>query len=341
MKIVHVVFVLSLIVIFSCKPKEESIQKDNRVSIKTEVVKEVAIKTPIRSSGKLFSKSEMKLSFKTGGIIRHIYTDEGDEVVRGQILAQLDLSEIQAQVDQANLGYLKAKRDFERAQNLYEDSVATLEQFQNAKTALDYAKAKVQIAEFNLQYSNIKSPSKGKILKRLYEENELIAPGYPLFLIGSEENNWVVRAHCTDKDIVKLHLGDTAYIYFDAFKGEKFKAEISEIGSMADPYSGAYEVELRLNDNNFNLSSGFIAKVEIFSSKEERYFRIPIDAMLEGDDTEVSVYLLVDEKPLLTNLKVEEIRDGFILTKSGIKAGDVVITDGAKFIDEESILDIQ
>ena len=130
----------------------------------------------------------------------------GREVSAGEVLAVLDLSEISAQVSQADIGLEKALRDMNRARNLYKDSVVTLELFQNAKSAYELAVAQKQIADFNLQHSRIKAPSDGKIMKILVETNEVIGPGYPAILFASTENDWVVRTPLTDKDIVKLLL---------------------------------------------------------------------------------------------------------------------------------------
>ena len=91
--------------------------------------------TPIAVSGQFTTDDETQLGFKTGGVIRSILVKEGDRIHAGQLLATLDLTEINTQVSQAQLGLEKAKRDFQRVQNLYRDSVATLEQLQNAPAA--------------------------------------------------------------------------------------------------------------------------------------------------------------------------------------------------------------
>ena len=78
------------------------------------------------------------------------------------------------------------------------------------------------------------------------EENEMAGPGYPVFLFGSTAGNWIVRINVTDRDRVRLHAGDTAVIRLDAFPGESFPAEVSELANAADPYTGTFEVELML-----------------------------------------------------------------------------------------------
>ncbi len=109
----------------------------------------------IHVTGVVQSDTEAKPSFKTGGVIARTYVEEGDYVSKGQLLAQLNMTEIDAQATQAKFAVEKAMRDQQRVENLYRDSIATLEQFQNAGTAVEMAKKSLQIAEFNVAYSQM------------------------------------------------------------------------------------------------------------------------------------------------------------------------------------------
>jgi len=225
----------------------------------------------------------MKLSFKISGIIRKIYADEGMSVRKGQILAMLDLSEINSQVKQAQSAFEKARRDLERVESLYQKKAATLEQYQNVQTAFQVAQSRLNAAEFNLRYSEIRAPSRGRILKRLMEENELAGAGMPVFFFASTEQDWIVRVGVSDRDLVRLRLDDPALVAFDAYPGEKFKAKVTEIVESADQMTGTYEVELKVDPAGKRLVSGFVAKVDIIPSLERTYYVIPIEALVEGN----------------------------------------------------------
>lgn len=290
-KITIFIILCLFISLATCKQEVVENTKTETVKVKTTKVISKKINYKIHSSGKLSSKSEMKLSFKTSGIINKILVNKGTNVVKGQVLAQLNLSEIQAYAKQAQLGLEKAKRDFTRAENLYKDSVVTLEQFQNAKTQLKIAESNLQIANFNLRYSTIVAPVNGKILNCLSEENEVIAAGFPVFLFGSNQNNWIIKTNITDKDIVKVQIGDSAKIKFDAYPNRFFNARIIEISAAADPYTGTYEIELFLEKTDIALSSGFIAKLDIFSSSSENFMIIPYEALIDADANKGYVYI--------------------------------------------------
>jgi RND family efflux transporter MFP subunit len=188
-------------------------------------------------SGVLASKKEAKLSFKNGGIVAALRADEGQDVRKGQVLAVLDLTEIDAQVAQARNNFEKAQRDRDRVQRLYADSAATLEQMQNATTGFEVASAAFTAARFNREHSVIVAPENGRILRRQVEEGELINPGSSVFLFagGGAGEGWVVRTGIADRDMVKLKIGDRAKMTFDAYPGVSFPAVVTEIAAAADP----------------------------------------------------------------------------------------------------------
>ena len=246
----------------------------------------------------------------------------------------LKLEEISSQARQAELALQKAQRDFTRAENLYRDSVATLEQYQNARTGLELAQSNARIARFNLEYSEIRAPSDGKILKKLAEENEITGPGYPVLFFASTEANWVVRVSLTDKDIVRINLLDSASVSFDAFPGHSFACHVSEAGKAADPYTGTYEVELVLQDNPVNLASGFIGKVNIFPSDTASYPVIPVEALVDGRGNTGTVYVIENDMPARRAIVIHAITDGGIVVQDGLKAGEEIIVDGGSFVRE-------
>jgi multidrug efflux system membrane fusion protein len=340
MKFKYLFIPLLLLIVASCenRSKKESGAKENLIKVKAAEVVEKDIVITIHSSGKLSAKTEQKLSFKTGGIINKIYVDEGQSVNKGQLLAELNLSEIKARVNLAEQALGKAERDFNRAGNLFKDSVVTLEQIQNAETALEVAKSNLEIARFNLKYSTINAPSKGKILKRLTEENEVVGSGTPVFLFASSDGCWVVRTNLTDKDIINVRLGDSAMVKFDAYKDTDFKATVTEIGKAADPYTGTYEVELTVWPvKDKKLISGFIAKADIYSDYlTHKYIIIPIDALTDYNETSGYVYEIKDSIVIRRKIEFIKILDEEVLISSGLMPGTKVVTEGINYINDST-----
>jgi len=332
--------IIPIISFISCNNDADTSQTPEKVKIKITEVEEVIYVKKIRASGILSSKEEKKLSFKTGGIVEKINFNEGEFFKKGDVIATLNLREINAKVDQAKLSVEKANRDLQRVENLYRDSVATREQLQNAQTAFDYAKANLEIAQFNKEYSRIIAISDGKVLKRVVEENELVASGHPVVLISSDEKDWVVRTNIADVDIVKVQLNDTAIINFDAFRNKSIRGIITEIAGKADPYTGTFEIEITLLHPPKELISGMIAKINIWSSKKEKLLKVPVDAIIEGNELTAYIYILDNEKVQKKQIEIDEIQDQFIFVRSGIVKGQRVVIEGVNYINPDTKIEI-
>lgn len=334
------IIILAAFFAVSCTQEEKQVKEIKPTKVKVAAVEQVTQSFPITASGSLASKTEAKLSFKTGGIIAAIYAGEGQTVKQGTLLAKLDLAEIEAQVRQAELAYEKAKRDLGRVENLYRDSVATLENFQNATTGLEVAESTLKIARFNLQYSKILAPSNGKILRKLASENELISSGMPVFLFAPTKEEMVVRVNLTDRDIVRIELRDRAEIKFDAWPGETFSAKVTEIANAADPYTGTYEVEIELEPTKRKLLSGFIARVGIIPGEENSFLKIPVEALVDGRGDDGYVFTVSDNKAIRKKVRISRIDGDKLIITGGLKSSDSVITEGAQYVEDNAKVDI-
>jgi multidrug efflux system membrane fusion protein len=334
--------VTGVLLVFGCGSKEAGNDEDQGIPVRTAGIVREAVSVPIHTSGKLASSSEARLSFKVGGIIGRIPVDEGQSVGRGELLAEIKGEEIDAQVAQARSGFDKAKRDLERIRRLYQDSVATLEHLQDAETGLTVARAQLEIAEFNRTHASIYAPTEGKILKRFVEPNELVGPGTPVLLFGSNGGKWTVRAGIADRDVIRLELGDSAEVCFDAYPDMRFPARVVEIGKAADPLSGTYEVELALDDPGARLVSGFVAQVDIYPAMCQELFVVPIEALVEADGEKAYVY--VPDESGKTARKRAVTLGCLIGEKVAIRAGlehvQQVITEGAAYLTDKAAIRI-
>ncbi len=307
------------------------------VPVETFTTETTEIRETIQCSGILSTSKQQKLGFKTGGIIQHLTIDEGTKVRQGQLLASLQQDEITARTLKAREAVKKAKRDFERVKNLYADSVATLEQYQDTETALELAEADLKIAGFNLKHSTIEAPTDGHILKLLAEESEVVGPGIPVILFGSTKNNWILKVNVTDKEVVRINTGDSAQIQFDAYPSVVFRASVTEIGNAADPYTSTYEVHLEvINKPGKDLVSGFIGKALIFCSLSENYISLPAEAIINATEMSGYVYILQDNKPVKKPVEITGIKDDRILIKKTLPDGIQVITEGVHYVDEDT-----
>lgn len=332
---------LAGLAITSCRSEKTEEVQPNTLAVRIDTVRREQIRLPVHSIGHLRSTREVKLSFKTGGLIDRVYVNEGDRVNKGQILARLKMNEIEAAHMKAKLALEKAARDLERAQNLYRDSVATLEQYQNAQTAHQLAEQQLTIAAHNLRHSTILAPGDGLILMKLAEEGEIIAPGYPVLYFGLGREEWITTVSLTDKDVVHVDVGDSAIVLLDAWPDNLFEAEVSSISNMADPLSGTFELDLSLKEVGVHVKPGMIARADIFPRPSQDFLSIPLSALTEITGLQAAVWVLDEGKPRRAVCTVHHIENEKVFLSAGLEEGALVVCEGSGFVTAGAILTVK
>ncbi len=308
---------------------------DELIPVRLAAVSRASTAEPVKASGLVASETEAKLSFKTGGIIQRIFVKEGDAVRRGQVLAVLNLTEINAQVQQATEAVGKAERDLGRVKNLYRDSVATFEQVQNLTTALNVAQNNLDIARYNRGFSEIRATTNGVIMKKLANEGELAAPGAGVLLLSAtDRKDWIVKAGISDKDWVRLKEGNRAEVRLDAYPNQTFPATVSNLSVGTDAASGLYQAELKLSTAPAKMATGIFASVLIFPTVKTSLTAIPVDALIEGTDRDAFVYVAEGDKARRRAVKVAYLDGTSAYLQSGLDGVSQVVTDGSAYLTE-------
>ena len=297
---------------------------------------------PIDTNGLVVTKHELRLSFKMGGLVRRIHVQEGDTVKQGQRLAEIELTEVNAQMEQARQMAEKAARDLKRGENLYADQVISLEQLQDLRTQAAMAEASFKSAQFNLGYSVIVAPRDGVVLRKLVEERELVPAGTPVLVFGESDQGYVVRAALADREIVNVKLGDKGEIRMDAFPGQAMTGTIVEVASAADERSGMFSIEVSFDTPPPRLVSGLVARLRLApESSAPPLTYVPLAALVEGDGDRASVFVLDAGKAQKRDVRVAFITADSIALESGLAAGEPVITDGALFLENGEAVEVQ
>jgi membrane fusion protein, multidrug efflux system len=289
----------------------------------------------IQTNGTVASKDEMRLSFKTGGVIRAIHVEAGSAVQKGQTLAEIELTEVNAQVEQARQLAEKARRDLERGERLYADQVVSLEQLQDLRTQAAMQQAALDAAQFNRGHSVIVAPNDGVVLRRLAEERELVPAGEPVLVVGAREAGYVVKAALADREIVQLKLGDPAEIRMDAYPNQALPGTLVEIASAADT-SGMFPIEVRLDSVPVRLASGLVTKLNLYpaSSRANLLTYVPIGAVVEGDGDRASVFVVDGNVVKRRAVRVAFIAPAEVALADGLAPGERVVTDGALYLED-------
>ena len=311
------------------------------IPVSLQDLKATSFSAPIQSSGTFTTKDETLLSFKVGGIVEKIWVQEGDAIKAGQVLASLDLTEIQAGVSQAKLAYEKALRDQQRATKLYQDSVATLEQFENSKTALDIAEQQLKTANFNLSQSQIRAAKNGFVLKKFVNAGQLVGSGTPILQVnGASSSTWVFQATVSDQQWSILNLEDQAEI-FPASGSTSARGKVIRKSQAADPMTGSYWVEIALEAvEGLSLASGMFGQASIQPTTTVQGWEIPFESLLDAQGDSGYVFVTADGKTAKKiKVKVGKISPNAVQILSGLENYRSLIVSGSAYLSDGSTIE--
>ena len=319
-------------------PKPEVALSDT-IPVRLEPVSASGDTSKIRISGLLHTEDELRLSFKIGGMVAGVSVEEGQRVGRGQLLATLNATEIDAQVQMASIQLEKAMRDNKRAENLYRDSVATLEQVQNSRSAVAAARETVKQVGFNRRYASIVSPVDGFVIKRLSNPGEMASPGAPVIVIGSlgGGSRWVLKAGVSDREWSSIKVGDRTGVSFDAWPGRSFPGVVTSRALAADPANGTFPVEVRVDFGSEKPATGMFGRADIAPSVVRQGYSIPFESLLEADGDKGYVFVTDDRKTVrMVEVTIASLTQQRVQIASGLEGHPYVVTAGSPYLKDGS-----
>ena len=313
------------------------------VPVKVISISPLMVREPIHASGVFSTDDEAIRAFKTGGIVKRIFVDEGDAIRKGELLATLDMTEITAQVSRATLAWEKAQRDYARLSNLYRDSVITLEMFENASTMLEMSREQLTEARFNQEHSEIRATEDGFILRKFVNEGQVVGAGTPVFQTnGAGDGEWLLRVAISDVQWSNIAIGDSALITSDATPHRVIPARISARSEGVDPYSGTFTLDVKpLTLMGTPVASGMFGRATITPSKSMKMWKIPYDAVLDGNGTTGYVFITNDQKTAeKRKISIAGLSRDYILCDEGLDSSNTIIISGSAYLDHGSTISI-
>ncbi|WP_194776982.1 efflux RND transporter periplasmic adaptor subunit [Pararhodonellum marinum] len=339
--------VLGLILLQACTTDGKTIKTEipqGQIPVKVWSIVASESLLDIQGTGQFTTDDETLLSFKTGGIISQVLVTEGDYIRKGQLLATLDLTEINTSVAQAQLGYEKALRDYERVQRLLQDSVATVEQSENTKTALDIAEQGLQAAKFNKDYSQIKAVQDGYVLKKFVNPGQQIASGSPVFQTnGTGKGTWKLKVALSDRDWAMIKESDKAEITTPVDPSKAYAATVKRKAQVADPMTGTYMVELEFEGNKpDHLASGMFGTATIHARQSKTSWYIPYEAILDANGGKGLVFVSNDgELAQKVEVTLGRIYPEKVQVLNGLEGFKHLIVSGSAYLSDQSPISIQ
>ena len=335
-------------------------KKEEKVEFETAKVEQGNIQTSITATGTIEPVTSVTVGTQVSGIVSKLYVDYNSVVKKGQVIAELDKTNLISELNtaKANLSSAQSTATYEqsnynRYKTLYDKGLVSADEYESA--LLSYRKAKEQVvtatqsvqkAQTNLGYATITSPIDGVVLSKSVEEGQTVAASFntpELFTIARDLTDMRVIADIDEADIGGVKEGQRVSFTVDAFPDDKFEGQVTQVRQQATTESNVvtYEVVISAPNNDLKLKPGLTANVTIFTlekngvlvapAKALRF--MPNEALLQKEETiedvEAPNKLWTKEGNVFKAHQVETGTTNGMLTEivSGINAGTEVLVD--------------
>jgi HlyD family secretion protein len=335
-------------------------KKEQKVEFETAQVVKGNIQTTITATGTIEPVTSVTVGTQVSGIVSKLYVDYNSVVKKGQVIAELDKTNLTSELKtaQANLSSAQStlnyeQTNFNRYQTLYNKGLVSADEYETAK--LSYLKAKEQVntsresvqkAQTNLGYATITSPIDGVVLSKAVEEGQTVAASFntpELFTIAQDLTDMRVIADIDEADIGGVKEGQRVSFTVDAFPDDMFVGQVTQVRQQATTESNVvtYEVVISAPNNELKLKPGLTANVTIYTLEKNDVLTAPAKALrfmpneallhegqtIEDVDAAEKVWTL--EGNVFKAHAVETGTTNGVLTEitSGIKAGTEVLVD--------------
>ena len=335
-------------------------KKEEKVSFETAKVEKKSIHTSITATGTIEPVTSVTVGTQVSGIVAKLYVDYNSIVKKGQVIAELDKTNLISELNtaKANLASSQSTATYQQAnynryKTLYDKGLVSADEFENAQ--LSYQKARedvnakresVRKAETNLGYATITSPIDGVVLSKSVEEGQTVAASFntpELFKIAQDLTDMRVIADIDEADIGGVKEGQRVSFTVDAFPDDHFEGRVTQVRQQATTESNVvtYEVVISAPNEDLKLMPGLTASVTIYTMEKNDVVVVPSKALrfmpnqafLEKDqtiaDVEADHKLWTMEGNTFKAHKVEIGTSNGVLTEitGGVAAGTVVLSD--------------
>ena len=275
-----------------------SCKKEQRTSFSMAKVEKGNIQTSITATGTIEPVTSVTVGTQVSGIVNKLYVDYNSEVKKGQVIAELDKTNLISELNTAKANLSSAQstlayeqNNFQRYKTLYDKGLVSADEFETAR--LSYLKAKdqvttssqsVQKAQTNLGYATITSPIDGVVLSKAVEEGQTVAASFntpELFTIAQDLTNMRVIADIDEADIGGVKEGQRVSFTVDAFPDDQFEGHVTQVRQQATTESNVvtYEVVISAPNNDLKLKPGLTANVTIFTLEKNDVLTVPAKAL--------------------------------------------------------------
>jgi len=278
----------------------------------------------VYGNGTVEAKVVVNIASKITGRIVEVGADQGDMVTRGQVLAKLDLSELQAQNRQAEASLALATKNAARFKALAAKELVSRQEAEQYETAYLLAKEAVVASRSRLNDATILTPEDGVIIRRDLEPGATVTAGLPIFLLANPETVWV-KANVDESQLKEVALGQAATITLRSAPGEKFPGQVARLARESDRVTEELEVDVAFTPARNNFRLGEQAEVLIATGTRQGAPSLP-KAALVTQGKQRGVWVVANNRlrfqEVVTGL---ENTQGMIEITSGLTENEAIV----------------
>lgn len=280
-------------------------KKNNEVEFEMGKVAPANLQNSITATGSIEPVTSVTVGTQVSGIVSKLYVDYNSVVKKGQVIAELDKTNLTSELNtaKANLASMQSTlsyqtANFKRNQTLYKKGLISANEFEEAQLAYRQAKENVATArenvrkaQTNLGYATITSPIDGIVLSKSVEEGQTVAASFStpeLFTIAQDLTNMQVVADVDEADIADVKVGERVSFTVDAYPTETFSGTVKQVRQEATTTNNVvtYEVVISAPNADMKLKPGLTANVTIFTSELDGVLSIPSKALRYSPEKE-------------------------------------------------------
>jgi RND family efflux transporter MFP subunit len=334
-KVLYVIILLAIIAVMVVKLKTNKeitqnkiykYDKEQAIHVQADTLYVENINAKFLYSGTFEPYKETKISAELQGKINTLLVDVGSVVIKGQTLVQLDHSLLKLQVQTIDLQVEGLEADVNRFIILSKADAIQGVQLEKAELGLKSVKVQRAILLEQINKTTIKAPFQGVVTAKLSEEGAFAAPGVPLLQI-TDITNLKFTVNVPENDLIQFKLNHSYTITADAYPEISFTGKVTMIGSKANMGS-SFPIQFTLNNtSDLKIKSGMFGKVNVENANQEMGIIIPASAMV-GTAFQPQVYLVKNGKSVMQNISISKNIQNKVVVSSGLKEGDVMVTNG-------------
>ncbi len=276
------------------------------VTLETAMTERIEITSSVTATGTVEPVTKVDIGTQVSGIVDKLYADYNDIVKAGQVIAEMDkvnlqaeLVSSQAQLSAAKTEYEYRQKEYNRIKTLHEKELvsdseydSSFYQYETAKNSYSQAQASITKVKRNLSYATITSPIDGVVISRAVEEGQTVAAGFEtptLFTIAKNLTDMQVIADVDEADIGQVKEGQSVTFTVDAYPDDVFKGDVQQVRLEATTTSNVvtYEVVITAPNPDLKLKPGLTANVTINTLDEQNVLSVPTKALRFNPDPEV------------------------------------------------------